>query len=142
MSSAYSRSGAPATAADPSAPYREALEKGELLLARCVECEHARLAPRTACPSCGSRRPPRWERASGRGRIWSHVTFHKRYLPDGPEVPYTVVLVELEEGPKVISALTGLEGRELRVGLPVRARLVPGSHMPLRFEPTDTEETP
>ena len=141
MSSGHARSAAPASAADPSAQYREGLAKGELLLARCVDCDHRRLPPRLACPSCGSRRPARWERASGRGRIWSHVTFHKRYLPDGPDVPYTVVLVELEEGPRVIAAVTGFDDLELRVGLPVRARLEPRSRTPLRFEPSDTEET-
>ena len=53
-----------------------------------------------------------WRRASGRGRLWSWIVMHQKYLPAFAEaVPYVVGMIELEEGPMIISGLVGpLEG--------------------------------
>ena len=57
---------------------------------------------------------------SGRGKVFSFVVFHRAYHPawEG-KVPYNVALVELDEGPIVLSNVIGIDNAELAVGLPV-----------------------
>jgi hypothetical protein len=104
--------------ADALAAYREGLARGELLVTRCPDCGHHQLPSRPVCPACSSRRPGEWVAVSGRGTVWSYVVFHKRYLADGPGTPYNVAVVQLDEGPRLI---TSVSAGELRVGLPVQA---------------------
>jgi uncharacterized OB-fold protein len=93
----------------------EAAARGELAVPRCRECGLAFWPGGPVCPACLSW-AVEWERCSGRGRVTSWVRFHKRYW-EGAEVPYVVVLVELEEGPRLISGWASDE--EPRVGAPV-----------------------
>jgi hypothetical protein len=57
---------------------------------------------------------------SGRGTISSWVVFHQLYFPSfAVDIPYAVVQVELEEGPRLISNLVGVKNQEIRIGMPV-----------------------
>jgi uncharacterized protein len=100
--------------------YWDALHAGRLTYQRC-ECGHAWLPAREHCPRClGSI----WlrETASGTGRLISWVTYHRAYHPAFKDrLPYTVVIVELDEGPRLISNLTGdTDRRALSIDMPVR----------------------
>ena len=109
---------------DANRPYFEALAKGRLAFPRCTACGHAFLPPRAACPACLS--PDlAWETASGRARILSWVVYHMAYADHLKDrVPYDVTLVELEEGPRLLTNIVGSEaGRALRPGLPVRLKI-------------------
>jgi uncharacterized OB-fold protein len=77
-------------------------DAGRLLLRRCLACERVYYYPRLACPRC-SARDQEWIEASGRGHVHSHTTvFTSFYGPDWEgELPYTVLLVDLEEGPRM-----------------------------------------
>ena len=91
-----------------SQPFWDGCGRGELLLPHCPACGHVFYFPRLHCPKCGDRRPG-WRKSAGRGRIFSFthvaVSFH------GPgwesQLPYTVVLVDLDEGPRMLSRLIG-----------------------------------
>jgi uncharacterized OB-fold protein len=49
-----------------------------------------------------------WRKVSGRGRVWSWIVMHQKYLPAYADaVPYVVAMVELDEGPMIISGLVG-----------------------------------
>jgi uncharacterized OB-fold protein len=62
-----------------------------------------------------------WRRASGRGRLWSWIVMHQKYLPAFVEaVPYVVAMIELEEGPMIIAGLDG-PTNDLKCDLPVEA---------------------
>ena len=95
-----------------TAPYWEALEAGELVFQRCSECGNAWLPARTECPRCLA--PAwSWEKASGDGRLVSWVVYHRSYHPAfADRLPYNVAIVELEEGPRLISNITGVQGGE------------------------------
>jgi uncharacterized OB-fold protein len=106
---------------DLSRPYWDALREGHLLIQRC-DRGHAWLPARRNCPSCLSP-DMRWERASGRGRLVSWVVYHTAYHAafEG-RVPYNVSLVELHEGPRLLTnivdandALAGDAPVELKV---------------------------
>lgn len=91
---------------DLSRPYWDALRAGHLVFQRCA-CAHAFLPARHHCPAC-LRPGPTWERASGKGRLVSWVVYHTAYHPAfESRVPYNVALVELVEGPRLLTNIVG-----------------------------------
>jgi len=106
-----------------SEPFWAALEAGELRLQVCGSCGTWRYPPTSpTCASCFSD-DVRWERASGRGRLWSWTVIHHSYS-DAFEVPYVVALVQLDEGPVMVSTVTGIEPENLRCDIPLELNLV------------------
>ena len=71
------------------------------------------------CPNCLAPEA-QWQPVSGRGQVFSFVVFHRAYHPawEG-RVPYTVALIELEEGPVMLSNVVGVGHAKIAVGLPV-----------------------
>jgi uncharacterized OB-fold protein len=62
-----------------------------------------------------------WTPVSGRGTVFSYVVYHRVYHPGfAGEVPYTVALVELAEGPRMISNIVGIPPEQVVCDLPVR----------------------
>jgi hypothetical protein len=100
-------------------PFWEGCGRHELRLPFCMECGKAHLPAGPVCPFCFSERLV-WRRASGRGRISTWVRVHKEWFPAfREEIPYNVVQVELEEGPRLTADVVGIPAERLRVGLPV-----------------------
>jgi uncharacterized protein len=63
-----------------------------------------------------------WVPASGRATVWSACEFHRAYFPGfAPKLPYAVVLVRLEEGPRLHSNLIGCAFEDTAIGLRVHA---------------------
>jgi uncharacterized OB-fold protein len=77
---------------------------GELRLQRCDDCRHAYFPPRPFCPKCGSRQVSVFK-ASGRARLYSYV-IHHRPAP-GFTPPYAIAVVELAEGPRMMTNIVG-----------------------------------
>ena len=74
-------------------------KNGELLLQKCNSCSQTYFPPRPFCPECGSRDVAVFK-ASGKGRLHSYIINH---LPaPGMKPPFTVAVVELEEGPRMM----------------------------------------
>jgi uncharacterized OB-fold protein len=96
----------PTPDADTAAFWR-GLRDGALLLQHCADCGHVQYYQQAICRACGSEniqhRP-----ASGRGKVHSFSVVHRAPGPAFKgDVPYAVILVELEEGPRMISTFTG-----------------------------------
>jgi len=105
----------PETRAFWDAARRHALE-----LPRCRACGYRFFYPRAACPRCLSG-DLEWVRASGRGTLHTFTVVH-RGLRDFPlGTPYVIAIVELEEGPRLMTNLVGVEpdAARLRIGMPV-----------------------
>ncbi|MDE1947261.1 MAG: OB-fold domain-containing protein [Burkholderiales bacterium] len=102
-------------------PYWDALREGHLVVQRCDQ-GHAWLPARRHCPACLSDQT-RWERASGEGRLLSWVVYHQAYHPAfESRLPYNVALVELDEGPRLLTNVADAHDRlraEARVRLKV-----------------------
>lgn len=103
-------------------PYWEGLKQGKLMIPRCEDCRRAFFYPRAVCPGCGSRRH-QWEQASGRGRLHAFSIVHQSInkamrVP----LPYVLAMIELEEGPRMMSNLVNVEPdpARLRCDMPVR----------------------
>src|SRR5215470_9157085 len=82
----------------------EGTRAGELRLQRCDDCRHAYFSPRPFCPKCASRKVS-IVRSSGRATLFSYV-IHHRPTP-GIAPPYAIAVVELEEGPRMMSNIVG-----------------------------------
>ncbi len=100
----------------------EGVAAGELRLQRCAGCSRLRMPPSPMCPSCHSLQW-RVERASGRGTVYSWVI--PRHRPgDSDQSAPIVVLVELEEGVRLVSNLCELQPEAVRNGMAVEVCFV------------------
>ncbi len=104
-----------------NAPYWDALAAGRHVFQRCAACGNAWLPPRRECPRCLADGAT-WEAASGAARLVSWVVYHTAFHPAFKDrLPYTVAVVELAEGPRLISNLVGVDDAEsLRIDAPLR----------------------
>ena len=92
-----------------NATYWDRLAQGNLCFQRCDSCGHAWLPPRGECPACLSDQH-RWEQARGGARLISWVVYHIAYDPAFKNrLPYNVAVVELDEGPRLISNVVGID---------------------------------
>jgi len=120
---------------ETSAPYWRALDEGRLVFQRCTACAHAWLPPRDECPHCLARESE-WQTASGSAKLISWVVFHHGYHPYfATRLPYNVAVVELAEGPRLISNVVDMEDG-LRIDMPLQLAIQRESGVALaRFKP-------
>jgi uncharacterized OB-fold protein len=105
-----------------SAPYWQAAREGRLVVQRCPACGHRQLYPRCLCTQCASERLE-WMDASGRGRVKSFTVIRRAVSAAyEPELPYVVALIELAEGPTMMSNIVACAPEAVRIGAPVRVR--------------------
>lgn len=123
---------------ESSQPFWDATREKKFLLQWCTRCDAPIFYPRAVCPQClGS--SFEWKEASGRGEIYAASVQEK---PGNPlmadRVPYVVALVQLEEGPRVMTNIINVDDPyAATVGLPVHLTWEPlsdGRHLP-QFEP-------
>ena len=101
---------------DDTRPFWDALNDGRLLIKRCQSCGRAHYYPRTFCPYCWSEAVD-WEQASGRGTIYTWSIVHQNDLPPFNErVPYVAAIVELDEGPRMMTNIVDCDVDGLEVG--------------------------
>ncbi|MER7403907.1 OB-fold domain-containing protein [Streptomyces sp. NPDC000070] len=117
--------------------YWEAAAEGRLLIRRCRACGRAHHYPREFCPHCWSE-DVAWETASGRATLYTWSVVHRNDLPPfADRTPYVAAVVDLAEGPRMMTEVVGLgSAAELsagavlevafREGIPV-FRVVPGA---------------
>jgi uncharacterized OB-fold protein len=105
---------------DESREFYEGARRHELMLMRCRACRAWRLPSRPRCPDCWST-DTAWEKASGRATLYSFGIMHQKFPGFGEEGPYQYAIVELEEGPRIVSNVVGVADGELRVDVPLVA---------------------
>ena len=109
-----------------SAPYWEAARQGRLVVQRCDDCGHTQLYPRSFCLACHG--PVSWMDASGRGVVYSFTVIRQNLSrPFRDWIPYVVALVDLEEGPRLMTNVVGIDPEDVHIGMAVRARFEPVS---------------
>lgn len=122
-----------------TAHFWDGLREGELRLQRCHTCAHAYFPPRAFCPSCHSRDVDVFA-ASGRATLHSYV-IHHRDVP-GFDAPYAIAVVELAEGPRIMTNIVDAPQtpEALVLDMPLELVATPVSEeisLPL-FRPTTT----
>ena len=101
--------------------------QGRLCFQRCSNCQAWRHLPRLMCAQCGSTDWD-WQESSGRGRILTWTVTHDAFHPAfAKQAPYAVIVVELEEGVRMVSGLREAAPAELVLDLPVEVVFEPVS---------------
>lgn len=116
--------------------YWRGLDEGKLLLQHCRDCGHIQFYQQAICRRCGSEKLVH-RAASGRGTVHSYSVVHRAPGPAfKDDTPYAVLLVELEEGPRMISSLVGADPMTVSFDMAVRleCKRVDGLLLP-RFRP-------
>jgi uncharacterized protein len=104
-------------------PFWDGCAAGELRIQRCTDCGRAYFYPRPVCPHCGSVRVE-WFTASGAATLYSYVINHRPAPGWEDEAPYAIAVVELAEGPRMMTNITGISNtpEDLVLDMPLRVR--------------------
>ncbi|HXJ02746.1 MAG TPA: Zn-ribbon domain-containing OB-fold protein [Micropepsaceae bacterium] len=114
-----------------SLPFWNGAKAHRLMLPRCHACGQFWFPPSQRCRHCLSS-DFAWEHVAGTGCIYSFVVYHRVYHPAfEAEVPYVVAIVELDEGPRLLTNIVGTDPDDVRCD--ARVRVV--------FEDTESEMT-
>lgn len=99
----------------PDKVFAEFLQKAEFRLQQCKDCNEHIFYPRLICPHCGSQHL-RWVIPSGLGVVYSTST--PRGMPEGE---YNIALIDLQEGPRMLSRVVGIPPEKVSIGMHVEA---------------------
>lgn len=97
-----------------SEPYWQGCRDGVLRLQHCAGCDRYQFYPRNLCSHCGARELA-WRDVSGRGSV-ATFTVVRRGVSPAYETPYVVALIDLVEGPRMMSCLVGTEPGDVVIG--------------------------
>ncbi|HTL85873.1 MAG TPA: Zn-ribbon domain-containing OB-fold protein [Acidimicrobiia bacterium] len=100
-------------------PFWDACNERKFLLRHCNACGRDHYYPRPFCPTCWSD-DLSWREASGNATLYTYSVVHVNDLPPFNErVPYVAAIVELDEGPRVMTNVEGVPFDELTCGMPL-----------------------
>ncbi len=106
---------------EESQPFWQAAREHRLAIMRCRDCRRAFFYPRALCPHCHSD-AVEWMKASGRGTIYTFTIARRGAGPAfKADVPYVIALVELEEGPRLMTNIVTSDVASVRIGQAVKA---------------------
>jgi len=109
----------------PDAQFRAYLAEGRFMIQRGVESGRAIFYPRAIEPGTGG--ALEWVEASGRGTVYSTTLVRRR----PPEPSYNVALIDLAEGPRMMSRVDGAAPEAVAIGMAVVARIVTENDLPI-----------
>lgn len=95
------------------------LQAGVFTIQRCGQCNNSIFYPRMICPHCGSD-DLQWYEPSGKGTVYSTTVVRNKPEKGGD---YNVALIDLEEGPRMMSRVEQIAPDEVKIGLAVNARV-------------------
>ena len=125
----------PTAEVKPDEQFSAHLAEGRFMIQRGVETGTHVFFPRAVAPVTGE--ALEWVEASGLGTVHSTTVVRKR----PPEPSYNVALIDLAEGPRMMSRVEGIDASDVRIGMAVRARIVDADDGPLVvFVPADQSE--
>ena len=97
----------------------DAAREERFLIKRCADCGRAHYYPRPFCPHCWSY-DVSWEQASGRATLYTYSIVRRNDLPPFNErVPYVAAVVDLDEGPRMMTNVEGCAEDDLEIGMPL-----------------------
>ncbi|MGD9891711.1 MAG: Zn-ribbon domain-containing OB-fold protein [Dehalococcoidia bacterium] len=104
---------------EENAPFWDSAKRHALEMQRCGNCGRFRYPVADFCPRCLS--PEfEWQAVSGNATLYSYIIVHQRYDPSfADDLPYNVAVVELDEGPRLVSNIVGIPNGDIRVGMPL-----------------------
>ena len=127
-------------------PFWDGCAQGQLLLQQCSGCQSYRHPPSPICPDCLSIEH-HWVPASGRGTVYTFSVVRHAFRHRWERlVPYVLAVIELAEGPRLLSNVVDIPAEEVQIGMEVELIFEPISEtmkLPLfRARPSDRGKTP
>ncbi len=105
---------------DDTKNYWEGCKRRQLLLPKCRACGKKFFFPHDFCPQCLSE-DIEWTQASGRGKVHTYsVVERPPSAPFAEDVPYVVAIIELDEGPRMMSNIVDIAPEHVRVDMDVK----------------------
>ncbi len=97
-------------------PYWDALKEHKLMLPKCSQCSKISFPPRPFCPDCLNF-DVKWTELSGKGTVHTFsVVYQNKSRGFAEEVPYVVGYIQLDEGPQMMSNVTGIDPAQVKIG--------------------------
>lgn len=121
-----------------NAPYWDGLAGGEVRLQKCGKCGFHQYPAESFCYDCGAQEMT-WTEVKGEGTVYSFIVVHQSYHKAfEPFLPYAVAVVQMDEGPRMLAAVLGLE-RPLEIEERVKPciRMVDNERAFLTYEPIE-----
>lgn len=103
----------------PDAEFREHLKSGRFMIQKCDHCGAFVFYPRLICTACGTGELA-WQEAAGGGIVYSTTTVRRKPEQGGD---YNVALIELVEGPRLMSRVVDVSPTEVTIGMQVHAAI-------------------
>jgi hypothetical protein len=104
-----------------SQPFWDGLNNGEVRVQRCTACGEYVFYPRPHCTICLSDNLE-WVAVSGGGTVYAFTIVRRAMNPAFAEdVPYVYAIVNLDEGPRLMTNIVGCAPEDVRVDMPVKA---------------------
>jgi uncharacterized OB-fold protein len=118
--------------------YQEFLSAGSFRIQQCEQCKGYIFYPRVLCPDCGSSRLS-WQISSGLGTVYSTTVTRRRKEAGGD---FNVCLVDLDEGPRLMSRVEGVLPENVCIGMRVKARIsvTQDAGFVIVFDPAEDQE--
>jgi uncharacterized OB-fold protein len=89
-------------------PFWDGCAIGELRIEHCASCEKYYFPPRPFCPSCQST-DVEWRTVTGAAKLHTYTISHRAAPGFEDDVPYAIAIVELDEGPRMMTSIVGVE---------------------------------
>ena len=122
-----------------NAPFWGGLADGEIRLQKCGKCGTAQYPAESFCYQCGAQ-DLSWVKVAGEGTVYSFIVVHQPYHKAFKQfLPYTVVIVQMDEGPRMLSAMLGLQ-EPIEIGDRVKPciRRIDSERAFLTYEPVES----
>lgn len=117
----------------PDKTFADFLSQGQFKIQFCSACKRHVFYPRLSCPHCGAAALA-WVETSGKGFVYSTSTPR-----DTPEGDYNISIIELAEGPRMMSRVVGVAPEAVRIGMSVNAFIGAIDNTPVvLFKPEET----
>lgn len=119
-----------------SKPYWDGLAQGDVRLQKCGACGTHQYPAESFCYECGAQKMS-WVKVAGEGTVYSFIVVHQVYHKLlKPFMPYTVAIVQMDEGPRMLAAMLGLQ-KPIAIGDRVKPciRVVDNEHAFLTYVP-------
>ena len=110
----------------PEQEHLEFLAKGEFMLQRSRSSGTYVFYPRIAAPSTGAM-DLEWVKASGLGTVYSTTVIRQK----PPKADYNLALIDLKEGPRMMSRVQNIAPQDVKIGMTVRAKIISEEDKPL-----------
>ena len=114
------------TVLQPDREYQNFLREGRFMIQRCRDSGRHIFYPRIAEPVTGSTNLE-WVEASGRAEVYAVTVVRQR----PPAANYNVAMVDLAEGPRMMSRVDGIPPEEVKIGMAVQARVITEGGQPM-----------